>query len=167
MALPLAAPAARAVATWAGRATPEVIEVVAREVTTRSGVLVKTAQQLIAFANSSPVKASVVVAAAAAAGHDLYEGAKALFKGREGKDDGDYVPEVSALVDKNAHLELALGDAEDVRLAQDLVAFMRSSFAVRSPDELVRLHLMLRAFMELSGAQVAYISKTFWNNGRR
>lgn len=166
-AAPVAIPAARAVSAWASRAAPEVVDVVAREVTKRSGVVVRGLKQLLAFANSSPVKASLVVAAAGAMGHDLYDAVKDLVTARSSDDaDGVYESEVAGLVDKNAHLELSLGAPDDVRLAQDLVVYFRNQFGVRSPDELSRLHLMIRAFSEMSTAQVDYISRVFWNGGR-
>lgn len=154
------------VAQWVTRATPEVIEVVAREVSKKQGlaVVMTTGRQLIEFASSNKVKATLVATTVAQLGYEAYD----WFTGGKSKiepsADGGYTDAAEAAVDKGAHLKLSLGDTEDAKLARDVLRFVRSAFLVRNVEELARVHLMLRTFSELSTQQVRQIGELYFRN---
>lgn len=158
----LLSPAAVAVERWAVRAAPGVIDVVARDVTAKSGVAVKGLKALVAFAKSDAAKAALVVATAAQLGYDIVRDYVSGPSSPSGDKTGDYTAAASGLVDRDAKLVLNLGEPEDVRLAKDTVAFFRRVFTIGSKEEFIKLHLMLRTFAELPTTTVRTMAELHW-----
>jgi len=156
--------AAPVVARWVASASPAVVDVVAREVSRKGNIVIKTAKQLVEYVKSSPAKAALVLATMSELGHDVYswlkdDSGQAPLSG--GSASADPIDAMSSSLDKQSASKLALGAEQDVKAAKELVMFLKQQFGAHSPEQVVRLHNTLRLFMSLDGDTVSRMARLY------
>jgi len=152
--------AAGKVVAYIAKATPDVIDVVAREVSKNGNVVIRTAKQIAAYVQASPAKAALVIATIA----DLGITVSGLFddepvSGRPSAASQAATAELDAILDKDADVKLELGSGPDVALGLSLISFVKRTFGLYGSAQIVEFHRMVRLLAELDTETVSRLAR--------